>query len=244
MNSFIKLIQTHMRLYLREPVAFFFTIVFPALLLVMFGAIWGNDPFPGVDFGFIDMQVPALAGIVLGTVAFASIPITTATNREQGILRRFKATPMPTWKWMSAEITANLVIAILSMIVLVIIGWIGFGMQFRGNWGLVLIGFTLSAVSFMAMGYVVASLSPTPRIAQVAGQLIYFPMMFLSGAAIPLSQMPDGIRSFSQWLPMTHVVELLQDLWFGRGWAMNSVWILLALMVIGGLLSARLFRWE
>ncbi len=78
----------------------------------------------------------------------------------------------------------------------------------------------------------------------VAGQLLFMPMIFVSGATMPRSLLPDGIQAVSEWLPMTHIVTLMQDLWFGRGWPMGSVGVLLGILVVSGGLSAWLFRWE
>lgn len=246
MNSYLQLVQVQAKLFLREPLALFFTIVFPALLLLLLGLAFGNgnEPFPGTQFGYIDLQVPALAGMILGTIALNTLPSSTANNRERGILRRFKATPMPSWQWMAAEITTNFIVALLGMGLLIVIGRFAFGLRFYGNWGAIFIGFTLSALSFMAFGYLVASLAATPRIATAAGQLLFMPMFFLSGAAMPLNMLPPEIQSVAQWLPMTHIVILMQELWFGRDWPMLSVWVLLGLLLVGGTLSARLFRWE
>ncbi len=151
---------------------------------------------------------------------------------------------MPSWQWIASEISVNFVVAIISMALLVVIATWVFAMRFAGNWWAVLAGFTLSAFSFMAFGYLVASLSPTPRVATAVGQMLYLPMFMLSGAAIPLVLMPEGVRTVAQWLPMTHVVTLLQTLWLGGGWDRQSVWILVGMLVVGGVLSARLFRWE
>ncbi len=246
MKTYRKLVVAHAKLFLREPIALFFTIAFPALLLTLLGIVFGhgNVPYPGEDFGYIDQQVPALAGIIVGTIALHSIPVITANNRERGILRRLKASPMPAWQWIAAEISVNFVVAVLSLVLLIIIATYAFGMRFAGSWGAVLIGFTLSAFSFMALGYLVASLAPTPRVATAAGQILYMPMFMLSGAAIPLMLMPDGVQSVARWLPMTHVVIVLQSLWLGGEWAMRSIWVLVAMLVVGGVLSARLFRWE
>lgn len=246
MNSFVKLVGAQARLFLREPLALFFTIAFPALLLTLFGYAFGNGnvPFPGTDFGYVDLQIPALAGMVLGTIALNAIPVTTANNRDRGIFRRFQATPMPAWKWMAAEITTHYIVALLSMLLLIGIGRWLFEARLPAGWGPLLAGFTLSALSFMAFGYLVASLAPTPRIATAAGQLLFLPMFMLSGAAFPLGALPAGMQAFSRWLPMTHVVTLMQELWFGNGWPLLPTAVLLGVMVAGGLLSARLFRWE
>lgn len=244
MQSFIKMTVMQFKLFLREPVAFFFTLIFPAFLLMMWGLIWGNEPFEGTNFGFIDLQVPAASGIVVGTVALLSIPVTTATRREQRELRRFKATPMKPIVYIASDVMVNLLLAIISMIVLVILGRLVFGLRFGGNWLSVLAGFTLSALAFMAFGYILASVAPSPRVAQVVGNILYFPMMFLSGAAIPLDVMGDGMKRVAQLLPMTHMITLLQDLWFGNGWNVTAVSIMGIALLVGAAISSQVFRWE
>ena len=243
-RSLIQMTIVQFKLFLREPVAFFFTLIFPAFMLLLFGVIWGNEPFPGETFGYIDFQVPALAGLIVGTVGMISIPIATATAREQQILRRYRATPMRPATYILAEIAVNLGVALISMIILVILGRLIFDLRLAENWGLVLGGFLLSTLAFFAGGYIIASLAPTARVAQVAGNLIYFPMLFLSGASIPLTIMPAGVQEAAQWLPMTHVVTLMQDVWLGGSWNWTSATVLGVILLAGGLLAARLFRWE
>ena len=99
--------------------------------------------------------------------------------------------------------------------------------------------------SFVAVGYVIASLVRSDRVALLAvGMAIYFPLMFLSGAAMPLETMPENVRQVARWLPLTHVVQLLRDFWFGLGWNWGSGSILLGMLVAGTAVSAALFRWE
>lgn len=246
MKSFTKLTMMQMKLFLRQPVALFFTIVFPVALLLLFGTIWGNEPgfLEGTTYGYIDLQVPALAGIVIGTVAFMSIPIATATAREQRVLRRYKATPMHPASYIAADVVVNLIVSLIGMTVLVTIGKLVYGLRFGGNWLLLLIGFLLSALAFITLGYVVASVAPNSRIAQVLGQVLFFPMMFLSGAAMPLSIMPQAIQDAAQFNPMTQMVNLLTDVWYGAGWNGTASAVMLAILIGGFLLSARIFRWE
>lgn len=246
MQSYLKLTWTQLKLFAREPVALFFTLAFPLLLLLLFGAIFGNeiDPLYGGQFGYIDAQVPGLTGLIIGTVGLMTIPIATATAREQKILRRYKATPMRPITYLAADITVHVLTALIGLFVLIVAALLIFDLRFGGNWFYVLAGFLLSALAFAAVGYVIASLSPTGRIAQVMGQVIFFPMMFLSGATLPLDIMPEGVLAVSDWLPLTHVVKLLQDLWFGQGWNMPSVLMLLVMMAVGTAVSIYTFRWE
>lgn len=254
MNTYFKLTWMQFKLFGREPVALFFTLAFPLMILLLFGMIFGNapdlqygpqsGPQSGGGFGYIDALVPGLAAIIIGTVALMSIPVATATAREQKILRRYKATPMPPLVYLVADITTNVLIALIGLVILMIAALLVFDLRFGGNWVYVLGAFLLSAFSFAAVGYIVAGLAPTARIAQVVGQVLYFPMMFLSGVAFPPEIMPEGVRAAANWLPLTQVVNLLQNLWFGQGWSGQSVLILGLMLVLGTVVSVYTFRWE
>ncbi len=248
MRGFVALSRIQAKLFLREPAAFFFTLVFPCLLLVIFGAIFGNEPMThwGLAVGYIDTQVPALAAIILGSVGLIGIPIATSTARETRVLRRYRATPVSPLTIISADLVVNFVMSLAGMIALVVLGKILFGLRFSGSWTLVAAMFTFSAFAFFALGYLIASLSPTARVAQTIGMAAFFPLMFLSGAAMPRQIMPDHVLRVADALPLTHVVELLQTSWLGEplsGRTPEILW-LVAILVAGTALSARFFRWE
>lgn len=249
MQGFRKLLLMQFKLYLREPIAFFFSLAYPALLLLFFGAIYGNDPAPefwGRNFGTVDASAPAYAGIIIGTVALMGIPIDTASNRENGVLRRYRATPLRPLVYLLASVIVYLIITLLGMLILVVVGKLVFGLRMAGSWFSVLIALLLSALAFFSAGYLIASLARTARIAQVVGMVIFFPMMFLSGAGMPLQLLPDTLQQASKLLPLTYVVKLIQGLWFGEPW--RTLWlpvlVLVGMIVLGTAASARFFRWE
>lgn len=247
MQAFAKLTLVQFKLFLREPLAFFFTLVFPMLLLLLYGVIWGNEPgsaFFGGPYGYIDTEVPALAAIIIGTVAFMSIPIATASARERKELRRLRTSPLRPTTYFAADVVVYLSICTLAMVLVVVVGWLAFDLRFAGNWASLFAGFVLCALSFVAFGYLIASVAPTSRAAQVAGQVLFFPMMFLSGATLPLFIMPEGVQNVAEKLPLTYVVTLLQGLWFGRGWDVTAVLAMAAMLAVGTVVSARTFRWE
>lgn len=248
MTGLRRLIAVQAKLFLREPAAFFFTIVFPALLLVIFGAIFGNEPMShwGLPLGYIDLQVPALAAIILGSVAFIGIPIATASARETGVLRRYRTTPLPALAVIAADVVVNFVMSVAGMLILILLGKALFGLRFAGSWPLALAGFTLCALALFAAGYVIAGLSPTARVAQTVGMALFFPLMFLSGAAMPRQIMSEKVRALADWLPLTHAVELMQGIWLGQPLGDHTIEAaaLAALLVVGTLVSVRTFRWE
>ncbi len=240
------LIQT--KLFLREPAALFFTLVFPCLLLVLFGAIFGNQPMTqwGLSVGYIDMQVPALAAIIIGSVGLIGIPIATAAARETRVLRRYRATPVSPLTLISADVLVNFAMSVIGMAILVVLSKALFGLRFSGSWPVVIAIFTFSACAFFALGYLIASLSPTARVAQTVGMATFFPLMFLSGAAMPHQIMPEKVLKVADALPLTHVVNLLQTSWMGEplaGRAPEMLW-LLAMLTVGTAVSVKFFRWE
>lgn len=249
MRGLWKLFVMQFKIYLREPVAFFFSLAYPALLLLLFGFIYGNEPAPefwGRNFGTVDASVPAYGGIIIGTVALMGIPIDTSASRENGVLRRYRATPLRPVTYLTASILVYLLVALLGMSILVVIGKLVFDLRFAGSWYSILAAFILSALAFYSLGYLIASLAPTARIAQTVGMVIFFPMMFLSGAGMPLQLLPEKLRQVSDYLPLTYLVRLIQGLWLGDSW--RDLWVstlvMLGILLVGSVISARIFRWE
>jgi len=247
MKSFRKLTLVNLKLYLREPIATFFTLAFPPLLVVLFGAMYGNDPTPMFGgYGSMDVSMPAYTAMILGTVGFLGVPITISGYRESGVLRRFQATPMRPLTYILADIVANLVTTLLGMMGLVIIGWLLYRVQFEGQVMAVILAVVFCGLAMFSIGYLIAGLAPGARTAQVVGMVIFYPMMFLSGASIPLEIMPETIQRIADFLPLTYVVRLLRGLWFGDTWGEHllETAVLAGVLLACTALAARFFRWE
>jgi ABC-2 type transport system permease protein len=247
MRGFWKLTFVEMKLFLREPVAAFFTLAFPLMLLFLFGSIYGNEPTPFFGgYGSVDVSVPGYTAMIIATSGLLSLAINMASYREHGILRRLKATPLRPQAILGAQVIVIFLMTALGMALLIIAGKMVYGLRFEGNPLSVLAAFVLSCMSFFALGFVLAGLLSTARTAQIVAMAIFYPMIFLSGAGLPREILPQNIREFAQVLPLTHVVTLLQGLWRGQslGDHVLELGILSALLIIGILISAKTFRWE
>ncbi|RME44362.1 MAG: ABC transporter permease [Caldilineae bacterium] len=247
MRAFWKLTLVESKLFLREPMAAFFTLAFPLMMLFLFGSIYGNDPTPFFGgYGTVDVSVPAYTALIIATSGLLTLTINMASYREQGILRRLRAAPLRPHIILSAQVTVLFAMTVVGMGLLILAGKGVYHLRFDGNPWSVLVAFVLSSLSFFAMGFVLAGLFPTARTAQVVAMVLFYPMIFLSGATLPMEVLPAGIRRAAQVLPLTHVVTLLRGLWLGEGWGdhLREVGILLALLVVCVLISARTFRWE
>jgi ABC-2 type transport system permease protein len=247
MRAYIKLSIMALRLYLREPVAAFFVMAFPSLLLVLFGSIYGNTPTPLLGGrGTIDVSMPSYTGLILTTVALMNIPITTSSYRELGVLRRFRASPLRPETYLAADVSANLLMTLIGMVVLLVMARLIYHVEFPGQMAGFLVAVLLSCVAMFSLGYLIAGLAPGARLAQVAGMILLYPMMFLSGAGMPIELLPDSIRRISNFLPLTYAVNLLKGIWFGDAWSAHllDVGVLAVMVVLLGGLAVRLFRWE
>jgi ABC-2 type transport system permease protein len=247
MRALWKLLIVQIKLYLREPIGAFFTLLFPPLVLILFGFIYGNDPVPMLgNRGSMDVSVPAYVGMIVGTVGLISVPIATAAAREKGVLRRFRAAPVRPLTYLAADVLVYFLMTGLGVLCLVGVGKIAYNVRIDGSVISVMAGISLGTLAFLAVGYVLAGLAPSARVAQVLGMVLFYPMMFLSGASIPLELMPETVRNVSHFLPLTYVVTLIKGLWFGEGWGehLTEVGVLAAIMVVAVAVATRTFRWE
>jgi len=247
MRALRKLSVVQFKLFIREPIAAFFALAFAPLVLVLFGFIFGNEPI--AEFGgrgSIDIAVPGYTGMIIGTVGLMSVPIATAARREAGVLRRFMATPLRPLTYMITDVLVYLLITMLGIVLLFVVAKLGYNVRFDGNVVSVFLAIALGAFAFMALGYVLAGVAPTARVAQVVAMVLFYPMMFLSGASIPLEVMPEGVQRAARFLPLTHVVTLVKGMWFGEPWSEHGteVIVLAAILVCGTAVASRVFRWE
>ena len=227
MRAFLKYTWVEIKLFLREPMGAFFTLVFPLVMLFLFGSIYGNEPqamFNG--YGTVDISIPAYTAMIISTTGIMAISITMSSYREKGILRRLRLSPLQ----------PHVILA----------GKLVYDLRFDGRVLDVVLGFLLGSVSFFSLGFVLASVMPNARTAQVVGMVIFYPMLFLSGAGMPLEILPESIRNFSKYLPLTHVVTMLRGLWIGESWSQHTteIWVLLGMTLVGIVISSFTFRWE
>jgi ABC-2 type transport system permease protein len=247
MKSLMKMTWMEAKLFLREPMGAFFTLIFPLMMLFLFGSIYGNEPsayFNG--YGTIDISVPAYTAMIIATTSLMGLVITITTYREKGVLRRLRTTPISPLVILSAQVIVLFIMTLAGMLLLIVAGKLVYHIRFEGNILSVFAGFVLCCLSFFAIGFILASLLSTGRTAQVVGLVILYPMLFLSGAGFPRELLPETIKKVSTFLPLTYVVNLLRGLWVGETWSQHStdVIVLVAFLVLGVLISAKTFRWE
>jgi ABC-2 type transport system permease protein len=246
MRALSKMTLVEAKLFWREPVGLFFTLVFPVMVMLLFSAIFGNGAIPG-DQGLrmIDVMAPAYTGMVIGTTALLGLPITLAGYRQQGALRRLRATPVHPSAILAAHALVNLLMTAVGIVLLLFTARVVFELRLPEAPFSVALAFVLASLSFFALGFVLAGVLPNARTAQIVGQVVFFPMFFLSGAAgIQPDMFPEALRRVSNLLPLTYVVELVRKLWLAGEWDLRALVVLVCVAVASVLVSAATFRWE
>lgn len=240
-----RMFVSELRLFLREPIAVFFTIAFPLLLILIIGSVYGSLDLEN-GYRYIDLYVPGLLGMVIANLALMGIPITLAEYREQGILQRYQVTPLPVGSVFVAHILVGACMFFLSALLLLIVAVAVYQVRFGGNVLLVLSAILLSIAALFAMGFAIGGLTTTARTTQAVGSVFFFVMFFGSGAAFPREDFPAWMQAVTRFFPLTHIVELLGGLWIGKAITdlTSSLVVLAATFAISAVLASRTFRWR
>ncbi|GKX32012.1 transport permease protein [Vallitalea longa] len=243
----LKLTTFELKLFSRNFISMFFLLVFPTLMILLFGGIYGNEPnviFGGV--GTVDVSVPAYSGLIISVTGLMSLPLTLCEYREKKILKRYRATPLKVIYVIISQVCVNCLMTIAGMIFLIIIAKLVFGLNFIGNVFEVIIIFILSMLSVFSIGFLIASVAPNMKAANAIANLVYFPMLFLTGATIPIEIMPEFMQKISKFLPVTHAVNAMKDVWLGKGMihAWVSILVLILVLLVCLIVSLKIFRWE
>ena len=246
MRSLAKLTWVEIKLFTREPLTIVFSLVFPLVVLFVLVQVFGNDPNPDLyrGFGATDFYVPAYIGLVISSIGLFGLPVVLAGYRERGVLRRFRASSVPVWSVLGAQVIVGFVIAVVSSLLLAGVAAIAYDLNAPDSPVGVMGAFLLGTLSFAALGVLLGALLPTARTAQGAGLVLFFVMMLISGAGPPRELLGTAMQRVGDALPLTHVITLLQDPWLGLGWNVNEMLIVTGILVASVLLTLRFFRWE
>jgi ABC-2 type transport system permease protein len=237
--------RIELALFLREPAAVFFTLALPALLLALFAP---GDPPPQYQAAgrtLADMMIPGLIVMVMLTSGLMALPETLASYRERGVLRRLHASPMRSWQVLGSHAGAHSLVNLAGLVLLVGMA-VGFGARPSGGVGLLALGVALLAAAavVLSVGFLIASVAPTGRTAQAIAAALYFPALFLSGAATPSEGLPETIRNVGEWLPVTYAVNAIRSAWLDGQFNWPALAVVAATAIVASVVASRLFRWS
>jgi ABC-2 type transport system permease protein len=244
MRTFAKMTWVELKLFAREPLALVFAFAFPLVVLVVLVASFPNTPDPEAFGGLrpSDYYLAGYIGVVISTIGLVTLPVHVASYRERGILRRLRASSVPAWSVIAAQVIVGILMATVGGLVLIAAGTTIYDAAAPVSVDSVLIMFLLSSLAFVAIGLLLGSLTRTARGAQALGMILFFPMWLLSGAGPPPDILGEGMRSVMDALPLTYVVRAIQDPWVGAQARGLDVLVLAGILLVAGSLSLRRLR--
>jgi ABC-2 type transport system permease protein len=198
------------------------------------------------DLSFISYLVPSMLGMSLMQLGvFAAVPL--VADRQKLILKRLQATPLRRWQLVGSNVLMRLVIAVVQTAIIVGVGSLAFHVQIAGSWMLIGALVLLGSMTFIALGYVIASFAPTEEAANGMTSVVQFPLMFLSGTFFPIDAMPDALKTVARALPLTYLGDALRQVMVD-GTPFSPLWVcfavLIAWLVVCFGIAARFFRWQ
>ena len=243
-----KLTWLEIKIFLREPLGAFGSIIFPVLVFVVAGRLLGGRLTPGSinAAGFVRVALPVLVAVLVALNGVLSLVTIISIYREGGILKRLRATPLRPQTILTAHVLVKLALTVVTMTLMLLAGQ----RYYSINADIPVFGFTLALListwSILSIGFLIASIVPTARFAQPIGAAILYPMIALCGLFVPLQSLPRALQNAARVLPLTYAVSLLQGIMKGEAWSahIGDVAALVLVFVICTALSAKVFRWE
>ena len=219
MKKLLAVFHIEALLFLRDFYGFFFTFVFPLLMLLLYGSIYGNDPsayFGGR--GTMDVSVPAYSAMIIGVTGLMAFPLTLAGYKESRIYKRFDATPAGKGVVIAAQVLVNLLMTLAGFALLFAAGKLVYDIKTEGSFWAILGALLLSIGAVFSLGF-------------------FF-------TAIAREMFPEAVKKFSAWLPLTYVVELLQGVFLGAAFEeyRKSLVVLGTILIVCTASGAALYR--
>jgi imidazolonepropionase-like amidohydrolase/ABC-type multidrug transport system permease subunit len=243
MKAYIALVTTDLRLALRQRSVLFFNYMFPLIFLVVFAQSLHAERGSGAMTQVLTMVT--VIGI-LGNGLFGA-GVRAVQEREANILRRYKVTPIGPAPLLIASTITGWILFMPFIILMFALAHFFYGMPLPERIGAICIFVTLGVVAFRSIGMIIAAVVNTMQESQILVQLVYLPMLFLSGATFPSSIFPRWLMQITQFLPATYLVSGMQGMMLrGESFFANSsaAFALILTAFVALFLSYKLFRWE
>jgi ABC-2 type transport system permease protein len=204
------------------------------------------EPIQTNDLTFISYLVPSILGMSLMQLGvFAAVPL--VADRQKLILKRLHATPIRRWQLVGSNVLMRLLIAVVQTVIIVGVGSALYNVQIAGSWLLIGALILLGSLSFIALGYVIASFASTEDAANGMTSAVQFPLMFLSGTFFPIDSMPDALKIVARALPLTYLGDGLRQVMV-EGTPFAPLWVCFAFLAVWLVvcfgIAARFFRWQ
>ena len=194
---------------------------------------------------YVDFLIPGLIGFAILTSPMFSLVNISSEYKKTKLFKQLSLTPLTKMEWLTSKVMWYVVLTITGFLLMVGVGVFAFGAHVTLTvW---LIPFlVLGPVLFAALGMLVGTVTKNPETAGVIGNIVTFPMMFLSGTFFPISIMPEYLKTVAHVLPLFYIVEGLNNVMVYGNYAgaIVDLAVVAVITVIVFVLAVKLFKWR
>jgi ABC-2 type transport system permease protein len=240
-------LRGQLRLYWRSRELAFFTFALPIIMFFLLGSVYGNDRLKSEhNVRGADYLLSGMLGYGAIATGFAGLSIMLVIRRENGILKRVRATPLPAGTYVAALLATTMLAFALEALVMIAVGWIAFGTHVQHAISLAL-ALLLAIATFTALGLALTSVIKSAEGSSAVVNAIYLPAAFISGAFFSSHSFPTFLRAIADVLPLVYVIQVIRDVMLRGAQIWNrpgAVAVIAAWGIAGAVVAARRFRWE
>jgi ABC-2 type transport system permease protein len=238
------------RLFLRNPFSAFFALALPLMFLLLFGSLNSGQTLEtrgGIPY--IQFLTPGLLAFAVVSTCYTGLVTGVAMNRDMGILKRVRGTPLPAWIYVAARILSAVWFSVVSAVVMVGVAVALFDVEIVWRMLPAAVGtLLLGSACFCAVGMAVAALVPNGEAAPIVANFTILPVVFISDLFFPMDDAPAWLQAVGSVFPVKHFALALEEtfnpLATGSGWQWGHLAVLALWGVAGVLVAVRKFQWE
>jgi len=242
MNAWLSNTVIDLKLTFRDRQALFWSYIFPLFFLFLFATIFGRGNPKAVT-----QLMPGMLCISAMAAGFFGLSVGLVNMRERGMLRRYRLAPIHPWLIISSQVASNFVVGISALMLQLALARIIYHIEIVGSFWNLMIMLSVGMLAFLSLGFIVASVAESTKVALVMANVLFYPLMFLGGATLPIQMLSPALRKVSRLLPSNFLVEGLGRIMVD-GESLRNTLIHLAVLgvtfVISLFIAAKLFRWE
>jgi len=239
-----------LRAFLRNSQSRFFTLALPVMFLVILAGVFGHHTtrIPGGEASTSVVYVPGIMTLGIVAASFINLVIAVTAQRESGVLKRRRATPVPAAAVIAGRALTSVCVALAIVAVLLGVGWVAYGVHVPGHTLLALaVTVVVGALSFCCLGFALTTVIHDQESAQPVTQAIMLPLYFISGVFVATSSFPRWLGDVAGVFPVRHLVSALLSAYnpytVGAGFDGKDLLIIVAWGLGGLLVAVRRFQW-
>ena len=234
--------------FVRNRQARFFTLVLPILFLVIFVSVFGNNTVRATGVKASTYYVPGISALAVIASSFVNLVISVTAQREGGILKRRRATPVPAWVLIAGRTLTTMSVSLAVMTVVLVVGRFAYGVHFPTS---TIPGIAITAIvgsaTFCILGYALSTTINSEDAAQPMTQAVMLPLYFISGVFIPNVNLPGWLRHVAKAFPVQHLADGLHHAYDPSVHGIGIVWSDLGVLTLWGaiglVVALRRFSW-